>query len=1269
MSRSDEKSGVDVDSTLEQLGGRGRYQVIQLMLSLFPWFLVASLLLDIVFIEVGKQPVPSQTLFRTSHLHPKRHEDNDKNMTCVKCVTTHHKVEAYLPDDVTNFTLHDIQYHECSIDVTVNTSGTSSTHSLPCVAGVNFSMPSYTSFVTEWSLVCDRASFADHIQTGIFGGQVAGIVASSILADRYGRKKVYLTCALLTMVSLFATVLVPNYYFFLVCKVIAGFFGTGMDKSAYTMFMELVAPEWRSLGSVVGTVVWTGGCVFMAIVAYCLQGVSWRYLSLAFSSVYVFSLLLPWFLDESLRWLLATGNIKEAERILKKACWMNGKDFDNIQTFLKRSVVTGNNNDDHVETDSSPTTTHRITKSNIVKNDKNKEDTNGDELNDEKTADISAERRGSGSDQRDPEEGGPGNDSDEGSSQQMPETEVFSAKYTVLDLFRHRVVLVPLLVVTFVWVILNLYYYTVMLGSASLSGNRFLSFALLNLLDIPATFVALFLIRSKAIFEDYITSSIGRGGHGVTLTLATAAQYVGMFAVTGSYILLFVYYMEVFPTTMRAIGTGTAGMAAFTANMAAPYLLLATKLIGKLKDKPYPERLSTIKLPSLEHRRRRGDMIDLYKYITGIYDTSRPNFELHDRYNTRGQSYLRQVWTQQSTGQKLTLTMSRSDGKKRVDLDSILEHLGGRSRYQVIQLMLNIFPCFLETFAIMDIVFTGYQPDHQCAQVHNATQVEAYLPDDVTNFTLHDIQYHQCSIDVTVNTSGTSSTHSLPCVAGVNFSMPSHTSFVTEWSLVCEKAGLAKLTQTGVFGGQLLGNMVAAILADRYGRKKVYMTCALVAMVCLFGMALIPNYYFFLLCRIAVGFFAMAMTRSGFIMFMELIDRKWRSIGSVMSNTMWAGGCVFMAIVAYCLQGVSWRYLSLAFYSLYVFSLLSPWLLDESLRWLLATGNIEEAGRILKKACQMNGKDFEKIQTLMKRPIVTSNNFDDHDQTDSSPTIIERITESSVIKKDKNEEDVSGDKLNDEKTDDISAERRGSASDQRDPEEGGPGNDSDEGSSQLMPETEVFSAKYTVLDLFRHCAVLVPLFVVTFVWATSSLYYFVVMLGSAKLSGNRFLNFALLNLQEIPSNIVALFLMHRFNRRPLACTYALLACSFLFISVGLSALGGQGLTMTLATAAQYVGMFAVSGSFSLLFVYIMEVFPTTMRSAGVGTAGIVSRVATMGAPFLLLWAEETPWAPGVMVGCLCCLASASIWLLPETRHRKLPDTIEEIRAWKGERMM
>lgn len=47
----------------------------------------------------------------------------------------------------------------------------------------------------------------------------------------------------------------------------------------------------------------------------------------------------------------------------------------------------------------------------------------------------------------------------------------------------------------------------------------------------------------------------------------------------------------------------------------------ATKLIRELKDLPYRERLIELKLPTLKFRRIRGDMIELFKIMTNIYDT------------------------------------------------------------------------------------------------------------------------------------------------------------------------------------------------------------------------------------------------------------------------------------------------------------------------------------------------------------------------------------------------------------------------------------------------------------------------------------------------------------------------------------------------------------------------------------------------------------------------------------------------------------------------
>ena len=45
-----------------------------------------------------------------------------------------------------------------------------------------------------------------------------------------------------------------------------------------------------------------------------------------------------------------------------------------------------------------------------------------------------------------------------------------------------------------------------------------------------------------------------------------------------------------------------------------------TRQLPYLKDLSYPERLKKLKLPTLAYRRIRGDMIETYKIIKGVYD-------------------------------------------------------------------------------------------------------------------------------------------------------------------------------------------------------------------------------------------------------------------------------------------------------------------------------------------------------------------------------------------------------------------------------------------------------------------------------------------------------------------------------------------------------------------------------------------------------------------------------------------------------------------------
>ena len=65
----------------------------------------------------------------------------------------------------------------------------------------------------------------------------------------------------------------------------------------------------------------------------------------------------------------------------------------------------------------------------------------------------------------------------------------------------------------------------------------------------------------------------------------------------------------------------------------------ATKLIPSIQDLPYEERLRQLNLPSLMHRKRRGDMIQTYKIITEKINLDKGLFFRISRSATRGHNY------------------------------------------------------------------------------------------------------------------------------------------------------------------------------------------------------------------------------------------------------------------------------------------------------------------------------------------------------------------------------------------------------------------------------------------------------------------------------------------------------------------------------------------------------------------------------------------------------------------------------------------------------
>ena len=96
------------------------------------------------------------------------------------------------------------------------------------------------------------------------------------------------------------------------------------------------------------------------------------------------------------------------------------------------------------------------------------------------------------------------------------------------------------------------------------------------------------------------------------------------------------------------------------------------------------------------------------------------------------------------------------------------------------------------------------------------------------------------------------------------------------------------------------------------------------------------------------------------------------------------------------------------------------------------------------------------------------------------------------------------------------------------------------------------------------------------------------------------------------------------------------------------------------TATSLFGKFCITGCFFTLHTYAQELFPTVVRNTGYGFSSLCARFAAILAPFMgNEVAKLGRWVPISIFAGFCLVAAISVYWLPETKGRKIPDSIEE----------
>ncbi|XP_042237110.1 solute carrier family 22 member 7-like isoform X2 [Homarus americanus] len=225
---------------------------------------------------------------------------------------------------------------------------------------------------------------------------------------------------------------------------------------------------------------------------------------------------------------------------------------------------------------------------------------------------------------------------------------------------------------------------------------------------------------------------------------------------------------------------------------------------------------------------------------------------------------------------------------------------------------------------------------------------------------------------------------------------------------------------------------------------------------------------------------------------------------------------------------------------------------------------------------------------------------------------------------------------------------------------------------QSIAKTHNSEKNYGALQLFQNSTVLFRTFLLTVCYSCYNLFYYGLTYNISNLSGNEFINFFLLAITELPSNLLGWWMSDFLGRRWTTAGCSLLAAITALINVFLIN-GAQWVPILVLIISK---MF-VTISFMVVYVQCAEIYPTTHRSCGTGLSSLVSSIFGTTAPYIAYSDTYGSWMPYLILSAIGIIGFIFASLIPETLNTDLPQslldasnflTTEKYWSYKGKRL-
>lgn len=203
--------------------------------------------------------------------------------------------------------------------------------------------------------------------------------------------------------------------------------------------------------------------------------------------------------------------------------------------------------------------------------------------------------------------------------------------------------------------------------------------------------------------------------------------------------------------------------------------------------------------------------------------------------------------------------------------------------------------------------------------------------------------------------------------------------------------------------------------------------------------------------------------------------------------------------------------------------------------------------------------------------------------------------------------------------------------------------------SEEPPKGEI---KQAILAMITSKTMLLRIVILLYNFAINALVYFGLSLNSVSLSGNKYFNFILVSLVEIPGYYLGYIAIEKFGR-VIGFTASMMLCGVT------CTLCGYAQVVWLQIALFLIGKLGITCSFSILYVHATEMMPTVIRSSCVGFFATMSRIGALASPFAPFLAKYYKPLPYIVFGVTALLGGLSYLGLPETLNKRLPNTVDE----------